>query len=155
MLDGIPILQEACGLAKAIAPKNPSSLPLFLSFVQKVIEVHGDKAEMATGADSDNETIRGIVTQLMLLSYEGVMARGQSTSTPQNNEHAHDIMSPMFKTLSACATKCPIFLLTFAREGQPAGELIVSSIQAAPGTLSVAEIEVSSSTIDFLKALVS
>jgi hypothetical protein len=152
-----PLLQEICALAKSVATKNPSTLPAFLSFVQNVTELHGHKAEIKPNLDSESIAIGAIVKELMVTSYENVMSfsthqKQQPLSTPDDKS---DIMSSMFKTLSACANKCPILLLTVARDGQTAGELVLSSVQASPGTLKAAEFEVSFSTINFLRVLVS
>lgn len=154
----VSLLQEICSLARTVATKNLASLPTFLSFVQNVIEIHGLNAEIREDADDQSLIIRGIIQQLMVVSYESVMSfsvtREQSTSSsPQDN--GPDIMSPMFDTLSTCATQCPIFLLSVARDGQQVGELVVSSVQASPGMLKAAEVELSSSAINFLTILVS
>lgn len=128
--------------------------------MQKVIEIQGENAEIRPSPDSDSTAIRSVIKQLMILSYEGVISvtstrEKSKASTPQDNSDAPEIMSSMFKTLSALAKNCPIFLLSVSRDGQPAGELVVSSVQATPGTLNVAEVEVSSSAIEFLEVLVS
>lgn len=153
------LLQESCGLAKIVVATNQTCLPHFLSFVQHVITIHGDKAEIRANTNSEDTTKRCIIKQLMLLSYEGVMSfsatREQSNSPSPQDETVPDVMSPMFKTLATCADKCPIFLLSVSRDEQPAGELVLSSVQASSGTVRAAEVEISSSTMNFLKVLVS
>ncbi|KAL3802827.1 hypothetical protein HJC23_007604 [Cyclotella cryptica] len=158
--NALSLLQEICSLARTVATKNLVSLPSFLSFVQSLIEIHGAKAEISTGFDNESAIIRGIIRQLMIVSYESVMSfsatrEQQTSSSPQDYGAAPDIMSPMFNTLTTCAKHCPIFLLSVARDGREAGELVVSSVQASPGMLKAAEVEVSSSTIDFLIVLIS
>jgi len=156
------LLQEACSLSNTVAAKKRASLPTFLLFVQTVIEMHGSKAEITSNAD-DNENstaFRGIIKQLMILSYEGVMTasvvRGQTMSSlPRDSEEVPDVMSAMFKTLSKCMAKCPIFFMSMSRDGQAAGELVLLSVQASPGAISMAEVDVSSSAIHFLDVLVS
>ena len=156
------LLQEACSLSNTVAAKNRASLPTFLLFVQTVIEMHGSKAEITSNAD-DNEsstTFRGIIKQLMIISYEGVMSasvvRGQTMSSlPRDSEEVPDVMSAMFKTLSKCMTKCPIFFMSMSRDGQATGELVLLSVQESPGAISMAEVYVSSSAIHFLDVLVS
>ena len=157
----IILLQETCGLAKTIANKNQESLPSFLSFTQNVMSIHGSKVEISNHSEKDeNASIRDIVRQLMILSYEGVMAFSTSKEQPNSppsyvNETVPDIMSPMFKALSTCATNCPIFLLSLCRDGQTAGELVLLSVQISPSALNIAEVETSLSAVNFLEVLVS
>jgi len=158
--DDIILLQEACELAKTVVIKSKASAPSFLSFVKCVVETHGEKAEKRSN-DGNSEwiTIRDIIKHLMVLSFDIVQTlhatSEQSNSTPQDIKGISDIMSPMYKTLSTCAAKCPFFLLNLSREDQPVGELILSTIHASPNILNVTEVEGSSSAIHFLKALVS
>ena len=158
------VLQEVCSLANIVPTKNKASFPMFLSFVHTVIEMHGGKAEIISSADDNKNStairFRGIIKQLMILSFEGVIPAsaicGQTTtSLPHDSEEVPALMSPMFKTLSICAAKCPIFLLSISRNDHAAGELVLSSVHASPSAISVAEVEVSSSAIHFLNVLVS
>lgn len=154
------LVQQCCSLAQTIASRNQSCIHTFLSFVQNVVEHHGAKAEVGPNIDNDSTVIRGMIKELMLRSYKSVMSISAAheksvSSTPQDNEGSPEIISPMFKTLTACVSECPIFLFSVSRDGQPAGELLVSSVHATPGTLGVAEVEVASSAVDFLNVLVS
>mmetsp|Transcript_1798 Transcript_1798/g.3860 ORF Transcript_1798/g.3860 Transcript_1798/m.3860 type:complete len:1156 (-) Transcript_1798:61-3528(-) len=145
----LPLLIEITGLAKislsaVVKAKSPPSLVPFLSFMQKFIHLHGSKIEPNPRNNAIHEAIQNVAKNLMLMSYEGV-----------RNDVTQVVASPMFDTLSTCAKQCPIFLLILSRDSQPDGEVIRSSIEAAPMTLKSNEMDIVLSTVRFLKELVS
>lgn len=147
--DELPLLIEITGLAKVslnvvVKAKNPPSLIPFLSFMQKFIQLHGSKIEPNPRNNAIHEAIQNVAKNLMLMSYEGV-----------RNDVTQVVASPMFDTLSTCAKQCPIFLLILSRDSQPDGEVICSSIKAAPIVLQSNERDAVSSCVRFLKELVS
>ena len=147
--DELPLLVEIAGLAKTslgavTKGKNSSSLVPLLTFLQKFIYLHGSKIE-----PNRNTTVHEMAKGLMLLSYDAVR------SCAESSEDSDGIASPMFDTLSTCAKKCPIFLLSLSRDGQPVGEIMSSSFETAPMTMQSNEMDVALSSIRFLKELVS
>jgi hypothetical protein len=140
--DDIPLLTELSNLGKTSLAPNTVTM---LSFVRRLVEIHGERAELKPNATSGEAAVQGIVKELIILAYDAV-----ETKTQQQ-----DIVSPMFDTLSTCAEKCPILLLSLSREGQQVGGLIRSSVDAAPGILKGSEVDDSLSAINFLRALVS
>jgi len=152
----LPLLLEITGLAKTslsvvAKAKNPTSLVPLLSFMQKFMYLHGSNIEPSPRNNAINEPIQVMAKNLMLISYGAV----RSCKTSQDNDVSQGIASPMFDTLSSCAKKCPIFLLTLSRDSQPLGEVIRSSIESAPMTLKSNEMDIVLSSINFLKELVS
>ena len=148
MDEELPLIIEITGLAKislsvVVKAKIPTSLIPLLSFMKKFMHLHGSKIELNPMNNAVHEAIQNVAKNLMLISYEGV--RKDSTG----------VASPMFDTLSTCAKQCPIFLLILSRDSQPDGEVIRSSIEAAPMTLKSNEMDVVLSSIRFLKELVS
>ncbi|ACI64744.1 predicted protein [Thalassiosira pseudonana CCMP1335] len=138
--DDIPLLTELSNLGKTSLAPNTVTM---LSFVRRLVEIHGERAELKPNATSGEAAVQGIVKELIILAYDAV-----ETKTQQQ-----DIVSPMFDTLSTCAEKCPILLLSLSREGQQVGGLIRSSVDAAPGILKGSEVDDSLSAINFLRAL--
>eukprot|EP00970_Alexandrium_tamarense_P007214 scaffold1272_cov249-Alexandrium_tamarense.AAC.9 len=136
----IPLLTELSNLGKTSLAPNTVTM---LSFVRRLVEIHGERAELKPNATSGEVAVQGIVKELIILAYDAV-----ETKTQQQ-----DIVSPMFDTLSTCAEKCPILLLSLSREGQQVGGLIRSSVDAAPGILKGSEVDDSLSAINFLRAL--
>lgn len=153
----LPFLLEITGLAKisltvVVKAKNPHSLAPFLSFMQKFMSLHGSKIEPSPRNNAVNEPIQVMAKNLMLLSYEAVRSCSKSSD---DSEASTGIISPMFDTLTACAKKCPLFLILLSRDSQPVGEVIRSSFETIPTTLKSNELEVVLSSIRFLKELVS
>ena len=151
--DELPLLVEIAGLAKTslgavTKGKNSSSLAPLLSFMQKFIYLHGSKIEPNRN-NTVREPMQVMAKGLMLLSYDAVR------SCAESSEDSDGIASPMFDTLSTCAKKCPLFLLSLSRDGQPVGERIRSSFETAPMTMQSNEMDVALSSIRFLKELVS
>lgn len=148
----MPLLLEITGLAKTtsqaiVKAKHPPSLVPFLVFMRKFMELYGPEIESTNNAT--HEPVQVMATNIMLILYEGV--RSCAKLSPDDDI----ITSPMFDTLSSCAKKCPIFLLSLSRDSQPIGEVICSSVETAPMTMKSNETEIVLSSIRFLKELVS
>ena len=162
----LPLIMELVGLAKTslsliAKSNNPTSIASLLPFTKKMIEMHGHKVETSFITNEDN-VYRGILGDLIMMSYEAVslcpgpnVKNGNNGSgSPQSYVPSPDIISPMFATLSCCAKHCPKLLISLARDGQPMGEIIRSSVEASPDVLKANEVEVATSSIEFLKVLV-
>ncbi|KAL7530460.1 hypothetical protein ACHAXR_006117, partial [Thalassiosira sp. AJA248-18] len=152
----LPLLLEITGLAKislsvVVKAKNPASLAPLLSFMQTFMSLHGSKIEPSPRNNAVHEPIQVMAKNLMLRSYEAV--RSCHKTSPDNVSQG--VASPMFDTLTCCAKKCPMFLLVLSRDSQPDGEVIRSSIETAPMTMTSNEMDVALSSIRFLKELVS
>mmetsp|Transcript_28212 Transcript_28212/g.51399 ORF Transcript_28212/g.51399 Transcript_28212/m.51399 type:complete len:268 (-) Transcript_28212:308-1111(-) len=119
--------------------------------MQKFMSLHGTKIEPSPRNNAVNEPIQVMAKNLMLISYEAV----RSCKTSQHDDVSQGIVAPMFDTLTSCAKKCPIFLLSLSRDSQPVGEVVRSSIETAPAALKSNEMNVVLSSIRFLKELVS
>ena len=150
----LPLLLEITGLAKialraVVKSKNSSSLAPLLKFMQKFMSLHGSKIEPSPRNNATNEPIQVMAKNLMLISYEAVRYCSKASADDDV------IASHMFQTLSACAKRCPVFLLTLSRDSQPTGEVIRSSVDTAPATMTSNEMDVVLSSIGFLKELVS
>ncbi|KAL7551893.1 hypothetical protein ACHAWF_015096 [Thalassiosira exigua] len=154
--EDIPLLLEITGLAKTslievVKSKNADALAPLLSFMQKFILLHGSKIEPGPRNNATHEPIQVMAKNLMLLAYQAV----RSCSKASKDSHvSHGMASPMFETLSACAKKCPIFLLGLSRDSQPVGEVVRSSIETSPTVLKSNEMDVVLSSIKYLKQLV-
>jgi hypothetical protein len=155
--EDMPLLLEITGLAKTslievVKSKNADALAPLLSFMQKFILLHGPKIEPGPRNNATHEPIQVMAKNLMLLSYQAV----RSCSKASKDSHvSHGMASPMFETLSACAKKCPIFLLGLSRDSQPVGEVVRSSIETSPTVLKSNELDVVLSSIKYLKQLTS
>eukprot|EP00578_Thalassiosira_sp_NH16_P025166 CAMPEP_0181087580 /NCGR_PEP_ID=MMETSP1071-20121207/6347_1 /TAXON_ID=35127 /ORGANISM="Thalassiosira sp., Strain NH16" /LENGTH=1183 /DNA_ID=CAMNT_0023169475 /DNA_START=176 /DNA_END=3724 /DNA_ORIENTATION=- len=147
--DEEPLLIEITGLAKTslstiVKAKNPASLIPLLTFMQHFINMHGSKIELNPRNNAIHEDVQIVAKNLMLMAYQGV-----------RNDVTQGVASPMFDTLSSCAKQCPLFLLILSRDSQPDGEVIRSSIEAAPATMKSNETDVVLSSTRFLKELAS
>jgi hypothetical protein len=152
----LPLLLEITGLAKVCLivvgkARNPPSLAPLLIFMQRFIDLHGSKIEPIP-RNAAQEPVQVMSKNLMLLAYEAVRS---CAKTSQDDDTSQGIASPMFDTLSSCAKKCPVFLISLSRDSQPVGEVICSSLETAPMTLQSNEMEVVMSSIRFLKHLVT
>ena len=144
-----PLLIEITGLAKTslgtvVKSKNSDALIPLLSFMKKFINMHGSKIEPNPRNNAVHQDVQIVAKNLMLMAYQGV-----------RNDVTQGVASPMFATLSSCARQCPIFLLILSRDSQPDGEVICSSVEAAPVMMKSNETDISLSSINFLKELVS
>ena len=133
-------------LAKTVLAKSNSSASVapMLSFVEKVVDQHGAMAEPA----HQNETFQNMIKDLILVSYAAIL----SSSKAEGNDNSQLIAATMFKTLSACAKRCPLLLLTLARDDS---EVIHSCMEAYPRTLKAHESDALLSTVRFLHLLIS
>ena len=139
-----PLLNELVALAKVVIT-NSKSLPsvvTMLTFVEMVVDKYG-----ANG----NAAIHGMVKDLILVSYDAMLRTGKA----EGSEHSQLIAATMFKTLSSCAKRCPMLLLTIARDGKEPGEVIHSCIEASPQTLKSNEPDAIITTMRFLAVLIS
>ena len=138
------LLDELVTLAKTVLAKSksPSSNTPMLTFVEKVVDQHGAER---------NDTIHIMIKDLILVAYEAILsvAKADGCEVPQH------IAATIFKTLSSCAKKCPLLLLTIAREGKEPGEVIHSCIEASPQTLKSNEPDAITTTVSFLAMLIS
>lgn len=136
-------------LAKTVLAKSNSSASVapMLSFVEKVVDQHGAMAEPA----HQNETFQNMIKDLILVSYAAIL----SSSKAEGNDNSQLIAATMFKTLSACARRCPLLLLTLARDDNEPGEVIHSCMEAYPRTLKAHESDALLSTVRFLHLLIS
>jgi len=144
--DDMPLLNEIVTLAKTVLARSKSvaSVVHTLSFVEKVIDEHGASA-------FQNETIKNMIKDLILVSYEAIVSSGKA----EGRDNIQVIATTMFKTLSACARRCPLLLLTLGRDGSEPGEVIYSCMKASPRTLTANEPEAILSTVSFLHLLFS
>ena len=145
----LPLLNELVALAKTVLAKSNSSASVapMLSFVEKVVDQHGAKAEPAF----QNKTIQSMIKDLILMSYAAIL----SSSKAEGDDNTQVIAATMFKPLSACARRCPLLLLTLARDGNEPGEVIHSCMEASPRTLKANEPDAILSTVRFLHMLIS
>lgn len=139
-----PLLNEFVELAKTVLAKSKASATVapMLIFVEKVVDQHGTKR---------NDAIQKMIKDLILVSYEAIL----NCSKTEGTDASLLVAATMFKTLSACAKRCPLFLLTLARDGNEPGEVIHSCMEASPRTLKANEPDVTMSTVRFLAMLIS
>ncbi len=140
----LPLLNELVSLAKAVLAKSKSSssVSTMLTFVEMVVDKYGTNG---------NATIHDMVKDLLLVSYEATLSAGKA----EGSEHSQLIAATMFNTLSSCAKRCPMLLLTLARDGKEPGEVIHSCIEASPQTLKSNEPDTIITTVKFLAMLIS
>ena len=140
----LPVLNELVVVAKTILAKSKSSASVapMLTFVEKVVDRHGSK---------QNDASQDMIKDLILVSYEAILSSDKS----EGSDNSQLIAATMFKTLSACAKRCPLLLLTLARDGNEPGEVIHSCIEASPRTLKANEPDAIMSTVMFLAMLIS
>eukprot|EP00985_Skeletonema_marinoi_P032421 scaffold39130_cov139-Skeletonema_marinoi.AAC.4 len=140
----LPLLNELVALAKTVITKSTSSSSVapMLTFVEQVVDQHGTKR---------NDAIHNMIKDLILVSYEAILSSGKA----EGSEHSQLIAATMFKMLSSCAKRCPLLLLTIARDGKESGEVIHCCMEASPQTLKSNEPDAIVITIRFLAMLIS
>ena len=140
----LPLLNELVALAKTVLAKSksPSSTAPMLTFIETVVDQHGAER---------NDTIHKMVKDLVLVAYEAILSASKATGC----ENPQLIATTMFKTLSSCAKRCPLLLLTIARDGKEPGEVIHSCIKASLQTLKSNEPDAIVTTVSFLVMLIS